>query len=80
MTLRTSIIAASSALALIAPAAASARAVSDLDGHMVVSVKHGVHALKSTSHKATGSKTKTGTAKKTASAGIYTAPSAPRRS
>lgn len=61
MTLRTSIITAGAILALVAPAAANARAITNLEGDVAVAVKsgHGLATHKSSKHKS--SKTKTAT-------------------
>ena len=74
MTLRTSIVTAGALLAMLAPAAANAREVTNQYADAAVSVAHGNHGVKSSAHR--GSKKKGGktTARAGGSLGADTAP------
>lgn len=72
MTLRTPIVTAGALLALIAPAAAGARAVTNLYADAAVSVANANHSLKSSAHKV--SKKQSGTSRVGVSRFIYVPP------
>jgi hypothetical protein len=74
VTLRTSIVTVGAVLALIAPAAASARAVTNLYADAAVSVAQGNHGVKSTLHKAAKKKSVKTKVRAGAKSGVYTAP------
>ena len=74
MTLRTSIVTVGAVLALIAPAAASARAVTNQYVDAAVSVAQGNHGVKTTLHNSSKKKSGKTKVRVTGTSGAYSAP------